>query len=217
MRSFAQGFSDHINAEVTTLCWCWKLTRTDGFVMGFTNHDRDLVIKGLNYKAATGLTPGQFTQISGFETDREDITGVLSAEALKDEDLAAGLYNGATVELYRVNWRNTDQLASIWQGRFGDVVVRDGQFEVALKGAASSLERVSGRVFARSCETSFGTPECGLNPADFPEGTTCPRSIDACKGFANVTNFRGFPYLIGEDAAYAAPDENVPKDGRSRY
>src|SRR3546814_4034154 len=41
---------DWLRAEVVTLAWCWRLARRDGVVIGFTSHDRDLVIGGLAYR-----------------------------------------------------------------------------------------------------------------------------------------------------------------------
>jgi uncharacterized phage protein (TIGR02218 family) len=46
----------------------------------------------------------------------------------------------------------------------------------------------------------------------------CDRSFATCKAkFANAANFRGFPYMIGDDAALAAVASSTPLDGGSRY
>ncbi len=40
---------------VTTLAYCWRLTRRDGAVLGFTEHDRDLVDAGTDLRGRHGL------------------------------------------------------------------------------------------------------------------------------------------------------------------
>jgi hypothetical protein len=56
MKSASTQLATHIAGETTTLATCWKVTRKDGFVFGFTDFDRDLTIDGLVYEARTGYT-----------------------------------------------------------------------------------------------------------------------------------------------------------------
>lgn len=59
MRNLSDDFKDHLSGAATTLCWLWKLTRVDGTVLGFTDHDRALVIDGVSYESASGLIPSE--------------------------------------------------------------------------------------------------------------------------------------------------------------
>jgi uncharacterized phage protein (TIGR02218 family) len=46
----------------------------------------------------------------------------------------------------------------------------------------------------------------------------CDKQLGTCKAkFANVVNFRGFPYMPGNDAVLATPTATQPLDGGSRY
>ena len=49
------GLQSHLETRETTLCWCWKITKTDNTVLGFTNHDRDLTFGSVTYEASTGF------------------------------------------------------------------------------------------------------------------------------------------------------------------
>ena len=55
MREIPDGLAAHLQREATTLCRCWSLTRRDGEVMGFTDHDRPLAFDGISFAAVTGL------------------------------------------------------------------------------------------------------------------------------------------------------------------
>ena len=57
MKTLSLALQNHLVGECLTLAHCWKLTRRDSTVMGFTDHDRDLLVSGVTYAAATGFTP----------------------------------------------------------------------------------------------------------------------------------------------------------------
>jgi hypothetical protein len=218
MRDFSPEFAAHISGQTTTLCWVWKLTRADGLVLGFTDHDNDLLVGGVNYQAASGFSPSDIDSQLGFALDNSSVQGLLSSNVITDIDIRAGKYDGAAVEISRVNWMQPNEFGVIWGGKLGDIKIKDGHFEAELIGRAAVLERSTGRVFARGCDASFGDNRCGLIAGDFPSGTICPRTYEVCLNqFGNTVNYRGFPYMIGEDAAYAAPRDSAVKDGSSRY
>ena len=54
------GFQASLDKGVTTLCWCWLVTRNDGAVLGFTDHDRALEVAGVTCEPQSGfcLRPG---------------------------------------------------------------------------------------------------------------------------------------------------------------
>ena len=47
MKTIATDLAVHLTGEVTTLATCWKITRRDGVILGFTDHIRDLEIGAL--------------------------------------------------------------------------------------------------------------------------------------------------------------------------
>lgn len=58
-----------------------------------------------------------------------------------------------------------------------------------------------------------------LAPGDaFTITAGCDKQFTTCKAkFANAANFRGQPYMIGNDAVIAYPTQRAPLDGGSRY
>ena len=46
MKSLSPALQAHLDDGTTTLAWCWKITRSDGEVLGFTDHDRALSFGG---------------------------------------------------------------------------------------------------------------------------------------------------------------------------
>ena len=62
--------SDWFAHELTTLAFCWRLDRRDGISLGFTSHDRDLVMGGFLFRAAPGMVPSALEQSAGLEARR---------------------------------------------------------------------------------------------------------------------------------------------------
>ena len=56
MRAIPAALAAHLATGATTLAFGWKLTRRDGVVMGFSDHDRDLFCDGVTFRAASGFT-----------------------------------------------------------------------------------------------------------------------------------------------------------------
>jgi len=65
MRSLPDALAAHLAEGVTTLCHCWRLTRRDGLVLGFTDHDRDLVAEGTTFIAAAAISGSESALASG--------------------------------------------------------------------------------------------------------------------------------------------------------
>ena len=68
MRSLDTNLAAHLAGATTTLAHCWRLTRRDGAVEGFTDHDRDLVFDGTAFLAASGLEGSEGLLDGGRET-----------------------------------------------------------------------------------------------------------------------------------------------------
>lgn len=218
MRNVPFNLRPHLQREATTLCLIWTLKRSDGVAFGFTNHDRDLFIDGLNYSASSGLTAGAVDSRLGFAVDNGSVAGVLSDERITPADIADGLYAGASLSMAVVNWQEPWQNMPLATGFIGQIKQIGEAFELEWLGEGAWLDRSQGRVFSRQCDAEFGDSRCGVNAADYPPGTTCPRSYLACHNqFSNTKNFRGFPFLLGDDALTSAPQESDLRDGGSRF
>ena len=76
MRNLSSDLQNHLSQPATTLCWLWRITRSDDTVLGFTNHDRNLEIDGINYEASSGLTPSEVDRRLGFSIDNGAVQGL---------------------------------------------------------------------------------------------------------------------------------------------
>ena len=216
MRVVPDEMAARIESGSATLCHVWRLTRGDGSVMGFTDHDRDLVVAGLTCRAGSGWTAGAMEAAVGSQAGSAAATGGLDDDGLTEADIAAGLYDGAEVELWRVDWTTPDLKMRLWRGRIARMQRDSGRFTAELEGPAAALERVVGRSYGRLCDAVLGDARCGVDRSEFP-GSSCDKSWATCRGvFSNGENFQGFPDIPGDDYLTAYPAEGGRHDGGSR-
>jgi len=168
MKTLPAGLQAHLDSGATTLAWCWKVERRDGTILGFTDHDRDLAFDSVIFAAATGFTASEVVSSLGLSVDNLEVEGALAAAAITEADLAAGLYDGATVELWRVNWADASQRVLMRKGALGEVSRGELAFTAELRGLAHALQQATGRTYQRLCDADLGDARCGVD-IDAPE------------------------------------------------
>jgi len=169
MRTLPPGLQAHLDTATTNLCWCWRLTRADGLVLGFTNHDVNLDFDNITFEATAGFHGSEISSSLGLSVDNLDVSGALQSSRLDAGDLAGGLFDDAEVEIYIVNWQNSDQRLLIRQGNIGEVKRGSLAFEAEIRGLAHRLNQPFGRLFQYSCDADLGDQRCkvDLNLAQF--------------------------------------------------
>jgi uncharacterized phage protein (TIGR02218 family) len=169
-----------LQPELTTIGLCWRLDRRDGVALGFTSHDRDLMIDGLPHRAAPGMLPSAISLSDGFDVDTLDIAGALTDAAISADDLAAGRWDGARVRLYAVDWNDAASgVLPLARGELGDVAVRDGRFSAEMRGPTAMLERPVVEQTSPECRAELGDRRCRVDMAGRRIVTRVTAIIDA--------------------------------------
>ena len=165
MRDIPADFAARLAGGVTTLCRCWALTRRDGLRLGFTDHDRDLAFGGLTYAARTGLEAAEASAELGFAVSGGDVAGALTALGLTEADIAAGLYDGAGVETWLVDWSAPEGRLLLDLATIGEIRRTGDAFVAELRGLADRLEAEHGRSFRATCGAELGDARCRVDLA----------------------------------------------------
>jgi hypothetical protein len=214
MRAVPTALAARLDSGAASLCHAWILTRVDGVTLGFTDHDRDLVVDGTSCRAASGWTAGAHETAAGFAPGLSAALGALDDVAVTVGDLEARLYDGASVDCLRVDWSLPTLFVRLWTARIARIR-REGQaFTAELEGPLADLDRMAGRTFGRLCDAVLGDARCGGSPAP---GASCDKRWRTCvETFGNGVNFRGFPTAPGEDFLTLYPSEGERHDGGRR-
>lgn len=155
-----------LERDLTTLAFCWRVERRDGVCLGFTSHDRDLVIEGLVYRSAPGMLPSAVSVSDDFDASTLDVSGALTSDAIGEADLAAGRWDRAAVSLFMVDWEDPGgERLKLARGELGDVTVKANGFEAELRGAAALLERAVAEQTSPECRAELGDRRCRADMA----------------------------------------------------
>lgn len=172
MKSVSAGLLAHLAGQVTTLATCWKVTRQDGRVFAFTDHVADLSISGITYSASSGYTASAIQTASALNVDNLEVQGALSSSSITEEDLLAGLWDFADIEIFQVNYADLTQgTLKLRRGQLGEVRTGRNAFAAELRGMMQRLQQAIGRIVAPACNADLGDSRCGINLGTFTGGT----------------------------------------------
>jgi uncharacterized phage protein (TIGR02218 family) len=163
VRSIPSALQAKLDSGATTLARCWIVTRRDGVVLGFTDHDCDLTVGSVSCRAGTGFTGSEATSRFNLSVDGSEISGAFSDDTLTEADLAAGRYDAAEVVTWLVDWSDASLTILTARGTLGEVR-REGQaFTAELRGLADALAQDSGRLYTARCGADLGDGRCRID------------------------------------------------------
>lgn len=165
MKNLPPSLAAALASGATTLCWCWRITPRSRAQLGFTDHDRDLVFDGTTFEAASGFTASEIRASVGLSVDDLEVESALTSDRLSEAGLAAGDFDDATVEIFRVDWSEPASRLLVRRGSLGEVRRSGKRFIAEVRGLAQSLQQTRGRVFQFGCDADLGDARCGINLA----------------------------------------------------
>lgn len=176
----------HLAGEVVTLAILTKITRLDGVVVGITSHDQDLTFGGLTYKASDAVSSSAVSSKIGTGIDNQDIEGILNSSQFVESDVAAGIYQGAKVEVRLVNWADlTMNEKVLLVGQIGEITLADGKFNAEVRSLSQLLAQPVGEQTVKTCPVRLGDARCKVNMSGNTVGGT---PIRATKTVASSTS-----------------------------
>lgn len=155
--------------ELETVASFWRIFRRDGVAFGLTSHDRDLVFDDIRHRTAPGMVPSAIRMSSGFDPDTAEVSGALDHEAIRNDDLDAGRFDGARIELGLVDWLSLER-HTLYAGSIGGIARDGGQFTARLDSVKTILSQHPIPRTSPSCRAEFCGLGCGLSAARFTHG-----------------------------------------------
>ena len=163
MKTLSPALQSHLDDGTTTLAWCWRITRSDGVALGFTDHDRTLSFDGSDFELESGFAASEIRAGSDLAVDAQDATGVLTSDLITETDILDGRWDNAAVELWRVNWADTSQRVLLRRGAVGQIRRGRMAFVAEVRSLAHVLGQTVGRTFQAGCDAALGDLRCGID------------------------------------------------------
>ena len=165
MRGVPPALQDRLESGATTLCRCWLITRRDGRVQGFTDHDETVLLEGTPCLADAGLSASEATDRLGMQIDGAELSGALMHDSLTEADLAAGRYDAASIETWLVDWSEPDLHVLLGKGVLGEVRREGAAFTAEVRSLADRLNQESGLLYTAACTADLGDARCKMDLA----------------------------------------------------
>lgn len=184
MVDFNKELAAHLAGGLTTVCHAWAITRKDGAVFAFTDHDRPLSFAGFAFRADTGLSALALAQSTGLSVDNTEALGALSDASLREDEIEQGRFDGAEVRGWLVNWADPAQHWLNFRGHLGELTRAGGGFRAELRGLTEGLNRPLGRVYQKPCSAVLGDTKCRFNLAQDSYAQALPvQTVDGARRF----------------------------------
>lgn len=169
MKDASGAILTHLSQECTTLCTCWRIDRTDGVSLGFTDHDQNVHVAGIDYEASTGYARSAIKASGDLAVDNLDVQGIESlvqGEGITHEDIRRGLYDSAEVTIFQVNYlAPADGQITLRKGTIGEFKLRDGVYTTEIRGLTQRLSQQFVEVITPDCLASLGDARCKVDLA----------------------------------------------------
>jgi len=162
--TLSAAFQTHLDGTLTTLTSLWKVTRVDGTVLYFTDHDEQITFDGNDYIVGVGYDRSAVEDKGDLSVDNMDVSGILETTAIDREDIRGGLYDGAEVLISIVNYKDLTQGALVRRrGWFGALKQNNlGQFNTELRGMAEAFSETLVKTYTPACPVDLGSTACGI-------------------------------------------------------
>lgn len=170
MRSASVELDAHVQLHATSLATAWRIERRDGVVFRFTTDSRSVPVdfgigEGVQfYKSSAGFARTNIESDVEMNVSNLDVRGVFDDDAIKENELRAGLFDFADVRIFIYNHRDTSMgVIKMFRGVLGEVRVSDnGWFEVEFRSMEQALTRRIGELYSKDCRADLGDARCRL-------------------------------------------------------
>lgn len=193
--------------ELDTVATFWRIYRRDGAALAFTSHDRDLIFGGITHRAAPGMVPAAIRMTTELSNDSAEAQGALHHDSIRAEDLAAGLFDEAAIDIGAVDWETLDHHV-LYCGQIGRIEDGEGQFSAELQSAKSLLERDLVPRTSPTCRAEFCGRGCGLSSERFTTMRVV-LALDLDTNRVRIAGIAGEDYVDGHLRLLAGPQTGI--------
>lgn len=159
--------------EAATTCQLVRLTLRDGTVRRFAQLDVDVTYAGETYLAAAPFEASASELVRSLSAGQVEFAGLIDNATIAARDILNGLYDGARVEVLRIDFTNPAAGAEvITAGIVGAVSGGQTRFTAEALTPAALLDQSIVDSVTPGCRWRLFSPECGVSAAAWTQSHT---------------------------------------------
>lgn len=155
------------------------ITRKDGTLLGYSDHDKDVTYNSLVYKPSPALKKISLNLRNNAEVSNQEILATWNVD-LDEDDLKNGLYDDALIDVFRMDYTNVSAgIIIVFRGSLGLIQWTDEGFRADIHSIMRQLQRKIGLTYTAKCRfklfqqaSPISVGACTLNEGSFTYSTT---------------------------------------------
>lgn len=176
MKVISETFKNSLEKENLNLIRCYKISLKNNTNLYFTEYSENLIIEKNIYLAQNLFTIKQIKKTSELENLINTITGYIDENYFKQNEINAGKFNNALIEIFLFNIQ-TDEKLNLYNGIIKSISIQENIFIMNCNNV-SFLENHLGDTFSPLCNCSFCDDKCKLNKDNFIANGTISEIIN---------------------------------------
>jgi uncharacterized phage protein (TIGR02218 family) len=192
MKSIPISLQSHYDQDATTTCLVTRILTKSGDLYGFTDLDADIIYNpatvdpgntGDDWGSAThsslqGFTPSRWQKSADTAVDNAELSGVIIPGGISLAQIRAGLFQGATIRVYRVNYMDLTQGHDLVDyGRLGETRLSRSMFSTEFRSLMGLTKQPISVQYSTDCRAHFGSKAIGTGDGSFEERHPCGKDF----------------------------------------
>jgi uncharacterized phage protein (TIGR02218 family) len=219
MRTVSAGFDGALNQVGTTFARLWTITRKDGVTITLTDHDTDLTVDGVLYRASVGFTSTTvLTSSLSIGSQNVQLTVPLTDLAVTEADLRHRIYEDADAVLMVADYKHPEYgTMTMFAGKVGRCVLSNKKrATIEVTSQTDPNLYVADEQYSLSCRNDLGDEKCRFPIFNFAVPITVTSVIDTMA--FTVDTFLGQPndfFAFGQLQWLTGDNESLVSDVRT--
>ena len=155
--------------EVTTLTKCCLIRLSTGDFLGLTEYEENIYINGVKYMSQAILSTSSFENDSSLSSNNFELNGCITSDLILAEDVFAGKYDDAFIEVFLIDYTalDSDSKIALGQGYMGKFTFENDRFSTEVMGLSVKLSHPVVEIFSPNCRARFCDERCKIPVANF--------------------------------------------------
>lgn len=156
-KTISANLKTEIESGAPNVCTCWKIERTDGTILGFTDWPESFTYNTVVYSSSGGYQRTALDQKSGLNVDNMDLVGLIDSSFITEEDLLIGKYRDAKIWIFMVSPNNLAWgEVALDYGLIGEIEIKETAFVAEFRSLSVRLAQEFGSKYSRYCRHQLG-------------------------------------------------------------
>lgn len=184
MKSLPSALATHYAGGTTTIAHALRVIREDGEIYGFTSHDENRTIDGIEYFADPGLLMSEIVIAANLDVGNLELTTLHDHTIFTLSDIMGGVWRNASFLVFRYNWADENDLTLadcelVLAGNMGKVEVRQNVVVAEMRDIRQYMQPEIGDVSQKTCRYRLGDERCKVGLSDFTVSGTITHIINS--------------------------------------